>query len=906
MTITVSPILQNQFNNKTDNKKLNAHHEKLYEDLKQHANEVKPNEAKAKLVKRGPVRDIFAAIKDNINDGKNFFTAVATGKMNDNSLGRINDLGMKFGAILIASFLAATQAKTKTETLMKFIGGGAFFASMSLWPKIFINLPARIIHGFPIDEKYISAQGDKKDLYLDNQFIPTGIHSKEQKLREMKRMGIDPNEPNAEEKWFRKRQKTALQNRTLWMATAGFATPLMTALFCDFIEPKIQSAIIDHDFKKANNMLFDNVKLNEFLLKQTDTTNTKGIQSLFAEFAGKDLNEDFYKRLSDLLEVSDIFDRFKDQNDRTALQELKSNKLIETLKAMREETSKLNLEDLKEKLGKIEIPTPNALEYNAAKAGGLDPIAIDEIIAEVKRDPTPKKLREVLRKRQIGKPQIDELMPTLKVDNEPFFKTVTDYSNNILAKIRGRIKAYLELLNPIAGSKAESVYTRQYNNIMQHIFKTLGINDYKELKKMKSQGLETTIDVLHSKIAEIVAQEDKEYASKLQEFIDITTKYIQSGKTDSEGLKNGLRSAFGDNFPLLKDQKQLDDFMKFIKSDATGTKVHPENLTWLMQIMEDFISNTKDTPKRNSIKMLCPENLTKEQIRAAQRLSDTSVIMRIFSVSPNNKEYFQKLEPLSNAITTFINNQKDENATQQFREALQTVLGQDADVLKENNFRNLCDHIKIGNYVWINELIKGDKTAQALTHEILGGKEQSSHLFNLLQEYMRFKNADINFTRLRPLICANFEFRYQKGLFANFSEEEIKAARNVIYNGNIALINNKLSLPYQENAKNVLDAIFNPDVFKSEANVADDIESVVRELKEIINQPFDTNVKAVKANSFAEQVKSYATKLFNNKSWKKIFIPMAIGLVAVTLLVQPLFGNIKKEYQQNKKTGGAK
>ena len=905
MTITVSPILQNHFNNKADNKKLNAHHEKLYEDLKQHANEVKPNEAKAKLVKRGPVRDTIAAIGDNINDGKNFFTAVKTGKMNDNSLGRINDLGMKFGAVLIASFLAATQAKTKTETLMKFIGGGAFFASMSLWPKIFINLPARIIHGFPIDEKYISAQGDKKDLYLDNQFIPTGIHSKEQKLREMKRMGIDPNEPNAEEKWFRKRQKTALQNRTLWMATAGFATPLMTALFCDFAEPKIQNAIIDHNFKKAKNILLDNNQLNEFLLKQTNTTNKKGIQSLFAEFAGKDLNDEFYKKLSGLLEISDIFDKFKDQNDRTVLQELKSNELIEALKAMREETGELNIEDLKEKLGKIKVATSKGLQVGAKKQG-LDTDTIEEIISELGNEKTPKKLREILNRRQIGRPQIDELMPTLKVDNEPFFKTVINYNDNILSKIRGRIKAYLGLLNPIAGSKAESVYTRQYSNIMQHIFKALGLDDYKELKRMKSQGLETTVDILQSKIAEIVEQKDKEYASKLQDFIDITAKYLQSGKKDPESFKNGLRNAFGDNFPLLKNQGQLDEFMTFIKSDATGTKVDPENLTWLMQIMEDYSKNVKEAPKRASIEILCPINLKNEEIAASKKLFDTSTIMKLFSVHTDDKEAFKKIDALSSAITAFIDS-KDKNDTvkQKLKEALQKVLGQNADVANAG-FENFATHIKEGNYVWIDELIKGSNANQALTHEILGGKEKPSHLFNMLREYMRFKDADINFTRLRPLICANFEFRYQKGMFAGFSEEEIKAARNLIYNGNIALINNKLSLPYEENARNILNAIFNPEVFKSETATAENIADVIGELKTIINQPYDTNVKAVKANSFADQVKNHATKLFNNKSWKKIFIPMAIGLVAVTLLVQPLFGNIKKEYSQNKKTGGAK
>ena len=38
----------------------------------------------------------------------------------------------------------------------------------------------------------------------------------------------------------------------------------------------------------------------------------------------------------------------------------------------------------------------------------------------------------------------------------------------------------------------------------------------------------------------------------------------------------------------------------------------------------------------------------------------------------------------------------------------------------------------------------------------------------------------------------------------------------------------------------------------------------------------------------------------------RIFAPMAIGLVAVTLLVQPFFGNIKKEFPEEGKKGGTK
>ena len=51
---TISPLLQNKISSKgsSKNQSLN-HHERLYQDLQKRANEVKPNEAKARLVEEG-------------------------------------------------------------------------------------------------------------------------------------------------------------------------------------------------------------------------------------------------------------------------------------------------------------------------------------------------------------------------------------------------------------------------------------------------------------------------------------------------------------------------------------------------------------------------------------------------------------------------------------------------------------------------------------------------------------------------------------------------------------------------------------------------------------------------------------------------------------------------------------
>ena len=56
----------------------------------------------------------------------------------------------------------------------------------------------------------------------------------------------------------------------------------------------------------------------------------------------------------------------------------------------------------------------------------------------------------------------------------------------------------------------------------------------------------------------------------------------------------------------------------------------------------------------------------------------------------------------------------------------------------------------------------------------------------------------------------------------------------------------------------------------------------------------------------ASFIKTSASQVYNNKVWMKRFGTMSAALVAVTLLVQPFFGNIKKEFANEGKNGGAK
>ena len=64
---------------------------------------------KGHLVKETPLQQFGASFTDTFQDAKNLGKALRTGKSNDHSLGRMNDLGMKIGGGLIAAALMGTK-----------------------------------------------------------------------------------------------------------------------------------------------------------------------------------------------------------------------------------------------------------------------------------------------------------------------------------------------------------------------------------------------------------------------------------------------------------------------------------------------------------------------------------------------------------------------------------------------------------------------------------------------------------------------------------------------------------------------------------------------------------------------------------------------------------------------------
>lgn len=803
----LSPILQQQINT---NSQSNKRHEEIYKNLTRHANDVKPNQAKAKLIKQNPVSSVISSVGDNAKDCANFVKAVKTGKMNDNSLGRINDIGMKAGALLIASFLA-THAKTKTDSIMQFIGGTTFFASMALWPKLFINLPARIIHGFNIGQRYVSAQGDKKDFFLDNQFLPWDAYSKEELTQIGKRTGIDYNSENGEEKIKRKMQKTALQNRTLWMATAGFATPLLTAMAGNVIEPQVRNAVIKNGYDKASEIIHSENGLAEYLNSATEVPKYRLLHKfiknknqnlrqqkfndLFKQYQNRTLDDSFYKELADLLDLSSVTEQFKDMDDITPIKKAVSFSLDKALKQVREEMSTVKEESLKEKLAGLKTKSIARRGLSVEKTL-LSETQISSIIEELKtRGFTIKNLKEVL-ENQGHASYTEAILKTVDVDETAFFEAVKKYDSEVLSLIRERLSAYLKLINSTAGSKSESYYTKEYQDTMQRLFSKLGFK-FEDLKEIRQDGIKDASNTVARGVEAITAR-----GKLIQHFSEFAQR--TASMTEEEYLK------------------ELQAYVAPLDSNAKG-------------LASSLVSQ---------------ENLSKIKVGANAELS-----------------MFDKV----------------------------------SDILLE------------------------------------GSEESKKGIFQNLKRFIQLKDTDINAIKSKILISANFERRVQNGSFKealqksgllseglNY-EEWLEVARSLVYDGTVskdackvdihqAILSKKTNSSMPEILNNLKGIIFSKESFEQEEQVLPGIKGIVEQLKNlgyeaVLGLPMNPNETVYRSKeytlsgSFAQAVKKHATNLFNNKSWMKKFGVMTAVLIGVTLLVQPFFGNIKKEYPENKQGG---
>jgi|GEM_PF-5748640 len=259
----------------------------------------KPLKDKAKLLPSRIFGSPFEYAKDIAGDIAAIGRA-AKGRANDHELGRINDLAMKLGSLGIASYLFVKNP-FKLSKVMEFAGFGAFFGAMALWPKLFIQAPLKARTGVDFRQQYIDSYGRKKMLYQDPQYVLTDMLPRKDLDTIGKKLGVAENLPDRDSFIKQRARNTALQANTLWMMTAGFASPVMAALMCNAGEKVLKPVIENYELNKTRNDFKS--RLGFWPGPEAEKKALKKASAAFAEFlkqnADKPLNEEMINLISD-------------------------------------------------------------------------------------------------------------------------------------------------------------------------------------------------------------------------------------------------------------------------------------------------------------------------------------------------------------------------------------------------------------------------------------------------------------------------------------------------------------------------------------------------------------------------------------------------------------------------------
>ena len=176
------------------------------------------------------------------------------GNANDHELGKINDVGMKLGGLAIAAYLM-TRKQTPLKKAMELVGLASFFGAMALWPKVAIQWPTRLIHGFNVKKEYEDSFGRQKPFFQDPMYIPWDLVDDKRIHKIGDRMGVPKDIPNRKDFIQEKMKKISVQDNTLWMLTAGIATPIASALICNACEKPLNKFLGEQTNKKAERLL---------------------------------------------------------------------------------------------------------------------------------------------------------------------------------------------------------------------------------------------------------------------------------------------------------------------------------------------------------------------------------------------------------------------------------------------------------------------------------------------------------------------------------------------------------------------------------------------------------------------------------------------------------------------------
>jgi len=593
-------------------------------------NNVKPLPPKGHLIKDNLFTSTKYFFKDIGYDMKAMKDGFQ-GKANDHQSGRLNDVGLKVGGLGIATYLASRTSNPKLR-IMEFVGLGTFLTSMSLYPKIAINAPAKLLHGYDIDKEYIDDQGRKKSVQQDSNYVPydmyQGYYPDEDIALIGDKMGIPRDIKNRNDVIKEQMRKIATQNNTLWMLTAG-ATPLMTALGCYAIENYIvDPLLLSHRNSKANKEIkrfldiTKNMDLNVSNIKENSLS--RNVESLLNTYKNKELPFDELDR------IVEMFTETLDSKTSQAL-EFDINRLVEKSglagkkyiymdeESIAELISEAKKKTTREELVLTEEEFLNVLKKYAKESNNEKSVRVDfEKFNEIK-----KSIKNIISQKINNAPEEEKAFlkteaKKIRTFIDSSIKTRDSYyvSENLIkdimnfAKVIGDFKINRIMLDSCKNFKIEeapnTVIASSYNKFERTFLDVLGIS-FKDLKRMR-ESTSFTEELLQSKINELCA-DDAKYSKAINKLGKILSEMEVNLHGSDEVKSNLLDLIHGIEYNYNNTAKRLKNldssfFKETIKAliaeeaDTTVQKIHARDEVF--DFLDGLIKNHyKDLDLRN-------------------------------------------------------------------------------------------------------------------------------------------------------------------------------------------------------------------------------------------------------------------------------------------------------------------
>ena len=571
-------------------------------------NNVKPLPAQGHLVHDSIVTVPKYFLKDAAYDIKAIKDGFQ-GNANDHQLGRLNDVGLKLGGIGIATTLAA-RTKNPMLRIMEYAGLGAFLASMSLYPKVAINAPSRIVQGFDIGKEYIDDQGRKKTVLQDPNYVPFDMYQGEYPGEDLDiigdRMGLPRGIKNRNDLIKEQMRKIAIQNNTLWMMTAGVATPVITALMCCGLEKMISPAL-----ESARNVKY-NSQIKNALAKTTNMSDdvnsisanslSKEVKKIVENYKGKELPEAEFNNLVRMFTIEmdanasegikeDLTKLFRNGNS-YSLQDNTSDKIISSIKKNIPSRNQAVLE-------KIFVPTNEEASAILDKYGkNITSEQLMNIKGEFRQLFESKMAAEKGVSQEALKAYQNEVLEKIsnklqkhpsQVVDESKIKNVVDF-----AKVLGEFKENQKVLDKCKSFKIEyapeTVLAKSYGKFESTLLDVLDIK-FKDLKQMR-QSEKYTQEILDKKLQEL-AKDDVKYqkaVEKLTEVMsDMEIKLNGKGETDShlKDLITGIENNYNNTAKRLNNIGEFKNKIdKLVKEDVSTLSNSVENRQELFDLLD--------------------------------------------------------------------------------------------------------------------------------------------------------------------------------------------------------------------------------------------------------------------------------------------------------------------------------